>query len=158
MSDLLKAKLWSGRTHDISSSDPGAYGLQSTSQWKAILALSSRWEFNSLQALAVRHLADTLSPVEKLVYAHRYDLKDWLRPAYTGVCARPQSLSADEVIQLCADDVAKIAAIRENVQASGCVAQRRQALVETLVEQCFGFEISEDSKKRLMMGWNLGMM
>ncbi|KZT27200.1 hypothetical protein NEOLEDRAFT_1131229 [Neolentinus lepideus HHB14362 ss-1] len=83
-------------------------------EWTSILALSTQWGFNSIRTLATRELFPLASPIDKIVLAHKYDIKEWLLEAYKDVCLRKEPLSVEEAERIGVKDTARIASIREN--------------------------------------------
>ena len=105
-------------------------------QWTSILRLATKWTFTSLRELAVQHLFDITSPVEKIVLGKTFDLPEWLPQAYADLCKREKPLTIDEGRNLF------------QLGAIGCdiVIQLNQASHRwrNLQESCLGYTMNTD--------------
>ncbi|KZT27205.1 hypothetical protein NEOLEDRAFT_1034811, partial [Neolentinus lepideus HHB14362 ss-1] len=84
-------------------------------EWTSILALSTQWGFDTIRLLAIRELFPLATAVDKIVLAHKYDVKEWLLDAYKEVCLRKDSLSVEEAKRIGAEDTARVAIVREKL-------------------------------------------
>ena len=99
-------------TENIFCREFGQYTATTVSEWTAILDLAAKWNFKSVRALAVKHLAPIASPIDKIVLGRKHSINEWLGDAYRSVCTRPEPLTHDEGMRLGMGDVIKISAIR----------------------------------------------
>lgn len=84
--------------------------------WASVLHLANMWSFNSIRRLAITRLTGLASPVDKLVYGHKYAVGEWLVPAYVSLCQRQEVLSFEEGRRLSSDDIILIMTIRESIR------------------------------------------
>ncbi|KAJ7072853.1 hypothetical protein C8F01DRAFT_263223 [Mycena amicta] len=86
-------------------------------EWTSVLSLATRWDFASLRALAITHLATlTSSPAERIALARAYDVQAWLGPAYTTLCTRTDPLSLAEGRCLGLEDTVRVGQVRHAVR------------------------------------------
>ncbi|KAI0694141.1 hypothetical protein BC835DRAFT_1032786 [Cytidiella melzeri] len=66
--------------------------------WTNELFISSRFFFDKIRARVITKLNSlpSLKPVERLCFAKKHDMPDWLRPAYHSICRRPEPLKVSE--------------------------------------------------------------
>lgn len=79
----------------------------------SILELAARWGFESIKLLAIEHLAQYDSPIDKIVLGRKYGIVEWLGGAYEAVCRRNGPLTHEEGIRLGMEDVIRISAVRQ---------------------------------------------
>ncbi|KAF7343259.1 BTB domain-containing protein [Mycena venus] len=88
----------------------------SLSQWITLLSVSSRLGFDLLRAQAIQSIEEsptTFDPIDKLVLAMRYKIPEWLGPAYTALCQRPNCLEEWEAEKIGLKKTVQIARARE---------------------------------------------
>ncbi|KAI6124775.1 hypothetical protein EDD16DRAFT_521522 [Pisolithus croceorrhizus] len=99
--------------------------LSLADEWISVLKLSTMWEFASLRTAAVRGLeANVASPcrldlIEKVVFATRYDIKEWLLPSLLAIARRPNPISVEEGRRLGIETALKLASVREKLRLQG---------------------------------------
>jgi hypothetical protein len=65
--------------------------------WVSVLKLSTRWHFNRIRGLAITHLAAiAMDPVDKVVLAKKYKVRDWLQSGYESLVSRSTMISLEE--------------------------------------------------------------
>ncbi|CAE7101906.1 unnamed protein product, partial [Rhizoctonia solani] len=62
--------------------------------------LAHMWNFTELRAYLLPYLENNLSDADKVVYAHEFDMKEWIIPAYIRLCRRAEPLSSEEAEKL----------------------------------------------------------
>lgn len=77
-----------------------------------MLALSTKWTFDSLRALAITRLEHIASPIDRIVLAKQYSINEWLMPAYIELAKRPASLTLAENQRLGMETVTLLANVR----------------------------------------------
>ena len=85
-------------------------------QWISVLKLSTMWEFSGLRKSAIKNLdrgSNLLDPIDKLLLAQRYNVKEWIMPALLKLAQRPEPISIKEGHRLGLETALNIAAIRE---------------------------------------------
>jgi hypothetical protein len=88
----------------------------SLSQWITLLSISTRLQFDLLRAHAIQSIEDSptaLDPIDKLVLAMKYKIPEWLAPAYTALCQRPNCLEEWEAEKIGLKKTVQIARARE---------------------------------------------
>ncbi|KAL4068136.1 hypothetical protein J3A83DRAFT_3816544 [Scleroderma citrinum] len=91
-------------------------------QWISVLKLSTMWEFDGPRNAAIHHLDSLeppIDPVEKVVLAMQYDIKEWLLPALLKLAQRPEPISIEEGRRIGFETTVKLAAVREKVTLGG---------------------------------------
>ncbi|KAJ6453585.1 hypothetical protein C8R45DRAFT_1039116 [Mycena sanguinolenta] len=88
----------------------------SLSQWITLLSVSTRLGFDLLRAHAIHAIEEnptTIDPIDKLVLAMQYNIPEWLAPAYTALCQRPNCLEEWEAEKIGLKKTVQIARARE---------------------------------------------
>ncbi|KAG9121352.1 hypothetical protein FRC07_002722, partial [Ceratobasidium sp. 392] len=63
--------------------------------------LAHQWNFAELRAhLSPLAEKQFMSDIDRIVFAHKYDINEWLVPAYIRLCQRSGALSTDEAVKL----------------------------------------------------------
>jgi hypothetical protein len=95
-------------------------------QWQSVLAFATKWQFEGVREAAIGKLdAAPLDPIDKLVLALRYDVKQWLVDTLNRIAQRDAPLCPADAERLLPvvgiDYVLKIAQVREGggVMTSG---------------------------------------
>ncbi|KAJ7099364.1 hypothetical protein B0H15DRAFT_771074, partial [Mycena belliarum] len=109
--------------------DFAAREVFSADEWTSVLSLATRWEFASLRALALRHLAAATSAVERIALGRRYDVPEWLVPAYTDVCERKDPLTLAEGRLLGIEDVICIGQVRHCIRYTSNLNRHHDSVV-----------------------------
>lgn len=96
-------------------------------EWTSVLQLAHMWEFQAIRSLAIAELQKSfLTEIDKIVLAHKYDLGEWLLPAYTTLASREHSLGMEEAIRLSLELVVNMARAREAVARHRCLSWCRK--------------------------------
>jgi hypothetical protein len=106
------------------------------------MAAATRWDAPTMRSRTLSHLAASDDAVVKLVVARRYDLEEWLWPAFFALCIRAETLTQNEVLDLGREDSDTITAIRKALQKgwqrnTGKYSERSRSSVEARVAQMF---------------------
>jgi hypothetical protein len=96
----------------------GKHTLSTLDEWTSVLGLASKWGFESIRSLALQELLPLASPVDKIVLGRKYGFDDWLKPAFSDVCARAEPLSLEEAEKMSNTDVTRIFQAREHARLS----------------------------------------
>ncbi|KIM58140.1 hypothetical protein SCLCIDRAFT_1218881 [Scleroderma citrinum Foug A] len=109
---------------------------RSVDEWASVLKLSTKWEFKVLRQAAIDALiALRIGPVDRIVFAEQYDIKQWMTPALNELAKRLQPLGLEEGTRLGLETALKLASVRERVMVSGSsvyVAAARDARAQNL--------------------------
>ncbi|KAG8942095.1 hypothetical protein FRC03_003652 [Tulasnella sp. 419] len=88
-------------------------------QWKAILRMTSLWDFAELRKVTVEKIGSmNFPPMESIILAREYQVQEWLKPAYVALCTRETPLTAEEGALLGVDFFAGLTEIREQLLKS----------------------------------------
>ncbi|KAF8957344.1 hypothetical protein BDZ97DRAFT_112274 [Flammula alnicola] len=71
--------------YPISFAEPS---LKTVEEWASVLMLATKWVFTDIRALAIRNLTSIASSVDKIVLGTKYDVHDWLAPAFKDLVTR----------------------------------------------------------------------
>ena len=102
-------------------------------EWSSILDLSSRWGFTSIRDLAIRCLKPP-SPYHLLLLARKYGVDEWVLPALSELCERPQPLSVDEARLMDFEDIVLIGSVRERVRSRTLTLTVKPSEVRSCIE------------------------
>ena len=134
-------------------SDFGVFTATTVEEWISILSIAAKFNFKSIKALAIKYLAPIASPIDKVVYGRKFEIDDWLLPAYNAICGRQDALTLEEGRRLGVDDVIKIAALR---QGNGCPDFSATEQVDS-VKQVFGLaDVPVNGQLRADDGMQIG--
>ncbi|KAJ3538684.1 hypothetical protein NMY22_g5068 [Coprinellus aureogranulatus] len=112
--------------------------LTTVDEWTSVLTISSIWEFKSLRELAIDRLSRITLPIDRIVLGNRFDLAQWLVPAYFELCTRTEPLSLDEGEKLGMRDVIRIGQVRHQLRYVTDVNRHGHGdFIVTLVRQMF---------------------
>lgn len=92
-----------------------SYAPKTAKQWRAVLILATTYEFTSIRQLAISQLSTLIGPAEKVELGHKYDIGEWLRPAYTQLCQRSDPISQEEGEYLEKADIIRIVGVRHRL-------------------------------------------
>jgi hypothetical protein len=106
-------------------------------EWTSVLSVASTWEFASVRQLAIKRLSEITSPVDKINLGLRYDIVQWLVPAYVEVCERDEPLNQEEGKKLGMEDVIAIGEVRHSIRYLPNLNRHHDAVVD-LVKNIFG--------------------
>ncbi|KAJ7721484.1 hypothetical protein B0H16DRAFT_1335241, partial [Mycena metata] len=114
-----------------------ARDIASPEEWTSVLSLATRWDFTSLRDLAMQHLFATTSAVERIALGRRYDILEWLVPAYTEVCERKDPLTIAEGRLLGVDDAICIGQVRHMIRYSANLNRHHDSVVALVRDVLF---------------------
>ncbi|KAG6330947.1 hypothetical protein ID866_8140, partial [Astraeus odoratus] len=78
-------------------------------EWTSVLKLSTAWDFQATRQAAIDALhASQIEPVDRVVLAQQYDIKDWLLPALNQLAQRVEPISLEEAGQIGVDFALKV--------------------------------------------------
>ncbi|KAG6328814.1 hypothetical protein ID866_10276 [Astraeus odoratus] len=85
-------------------------------EWTSVLKLSTTWDFKAVRQAAIDVLnVSQIGPVDRVVLARQYDIKDWLLPALNHLAQRPEPTSLEEAGRMGIDFALKLASVRERI-------------------------------------------
>ncbi|KAI6141496.1 hypothetical protein BKA82DRAFT_161628 [Pisolithus tinctorius] len=88
-------------------------------QWISVLKLSTMWEFVGLRNAAIQHLdipSKPVDPIDKVVLALQYNVREWLLPAFLALAKRPTPISIEEGRCIGFENALKLALVREKLR------------------------------------------
>ncbi|KAI5997631.1 hypothetical protein F5J12DRAFT_889432 [Pisolithus orientalis] len=88
-------------------------------QWISVLKLSTMWEFVGLRNAAIQHLdipSELVDPIDKVVLALQYNIREWLLPAFLALAKRPTPISIEEGRRIGFENALKLASVREKLR------------------------------------------
>ena len=91
-------------------------------QWTSVLKLSTMWGFDGPRNAAIRHLDSLeppIDPIDKVVLAMQYEIKEWLLPALLKLAQRSEPISIEESRRIGLETAVKLASVREKVMLTG---------------------------------------
>ncbi len=96
--------------------------IVSLEDWIALLSISTRFVFDKIRDMAILEISSRmLDPIKKITLANKYNIPQWLSPAYVDLCKRPEPLNDDEAETLGLKTVVRVARAREIVRDKGFV-------------------------------------
>ncbi|KAK2462517.1 hypothetical protein APHAL10511_005487 [Amanita phalloides] len=84
------------------------HDLTSTEEWTSVLSLSYKLVLDKAYNIAVRHIAQTASAVDKAVLGKQFGIKSWVATSYRELCERRKPLTVEEGSRLGLDVVIRI--------------------------------------------------
>ncbi|QRV93146.1 The BTB (BR-C, ttk and bab)/POZ (Pox virus and Zinc finger) domain [Ceratobasidium sp. AG-Ba] len=87
--ECLLTMLYAGR---FSSQQPTLNASIITSAFR----LANKWNFEDLRASLLSLAKEKLDVIDKIVFAREFGLTEWLVPAHTRLCLRPEPLNTEE--------------------------------------------------------------
>ncbi|KAG6330948.1 hypothetical protein ID866_8141 [Astraeus odoratus] len=88
----------------------------SIEEWTSVLKLSMTWDFKAIRQAAIDALdVSQIGPVDRVVLARQYDIKDWLLPALNQLARRHEPTSLEEAGRMGIDFALKLASVRERI-------------------------------------------
>jgi len=100
-------------------------------EWIALLSISTRFHFDKIRTMSIKAVAELeppLDPVERITLSAKYDIPQWLRPAYVDLCVRKIPLTDTEAEKIGLSDAFLLMKAREKY--------RVQATSDNIVYQC----------------------
>ncbi|KAG6914654.1 hypothetical protein DXG01_016097 [Tephrocybe rancida] len=93
----------------------GLVQIFSTEEWVAILKLSTQWKMLEIRNMAIHHLTLATIPVaDRIAFAQKYDVSNWLRSALITLVHRNESISIDEAEKIGLELSLKICRMRDS--------------------------------------------
>lgn len=90
--------------------------------WVALLSISTRYVFDQIRDRAIVEISkQVLDPVKKIMLANKYNIPQWLPPAFLDLCKRPEPISDSEAETLGLRTVVRIARARELTRDKGYI-------------------------------------
>jgi hypothetical protein len=71
-----------------------------------------------VRRLAVKQLEACAGPVDKVALGHRYNIVEWLGPAYLALAMRKEPVTSAEGAKMGVEALVRIAALKEDVFAN----------------------------------------
>jgi hypothetical protein len=100
-------------------------------EWTSILKLAVKWNFQSIEVVAVKQLGPITSPIDKIVLGRTYNIVEWLPTAYGDICRRKDALTLEEGMRLGMEDVIKITTMRQGGNSPNFSTTEQDALERT---------------------------
>jgi len=107
-------------------------------EWESVLDLAAKWNFQSIKLLAIEHITEIGSSIDKIVIGRRHGVIEWLGEAYEAVCTRKEPLTQQEGIRLGVENVVRISAVRQ-VYGLG-VPRYEPVLLSSDLSKIFGLD------------------
>ncbi|CUA72030.1 hypothetical protein RSOLAG22IIIB_04891 [Rhizoctonia solani] len=103
--------------------------------------LAHMWNFSDLRAYLLAQAEETLSDAEKIHFAKKFGIQNWLVPAYLNLCRRPTPPTTDEATKLGLEDVLMIFRLREQYRAWDPIWGSNSGSddSEKFCDRCFGY-------------------
>ncbi|KAJ7647865.1 hypothetical protein FB45DRAFT_733010 [Roridomyces roridus] len=95
--------------------DYGSHQCKTTEEWTSVLLLANKWGMWDIRRLAISQLSICAGPVDKIALGHRYNVQEWLGPAYMELTMRGQAISAEEGAKLGVDAMVRLGALKDEV-------------------------------------------
>lgn len=88
--------------------------IQAIEDWIALLSISTRYVFDQIRELAITEISkQMLDPVKKVMLANKFNIPQWLPPAFMDLCKRPEPISDNDAETLGLRTVVRVARARE---------------------------------------------
>jgi hypothetical protein len=101
--------------HQWLSSDYSKHECETAEEWASVLTVADHVGMQDIRRLAISRLAECAGPVDKIVLGHRYNVTEWLAPAYLALATRTESISAAEGARLGVDALVRLAALQDEI-------------------------------------------
>ncbi|KAJ7496629.1 hypothetical protein FB451DRAFT_1018863 [Mycena latifolia] len=98
--------------------DYSEHECKTTEEWTSVLLLADRWKMQDIRRLAINHLAACAGHVDKIALGHRYNIPEWLGPAYLALAMRKEPVSSMEGAKMGVEALVRIAALKDEVFAN----------------------------------------
>jgi len=95
--------------------DYSAHQCQTTEEWSSVLLLADKWHMYDIRRLAINQLAVCAGPVDKIALGHRYNVTEWLGPAYMELTMRGEAITAAEGAKMGVDALVRLSALKDEV-------------------------------------------
>ncbi|KAJ6483705.1 hypothetical protein DFH09DRAFT_1461052, partial [Mycena vulgaris] len=77
-----------------------AFECETPEEWSSVLLLADRWRMMDIRRLAINELALCAGPVDKIALGHRYNVEEWLGPAYLALAMRKMPITSAEGMKI----------------------------------------------------------
>ncbi|KAG6326709.1 hypothetical protein ID866_12380 [Astraeus odoratus] len=86
-------------------------------EWVSVLRLSTMWMFDGIREATIRALESLpMAAIDKLIYAMKYDIRQWLLPSLLLLARRPEPISVEEGRRMGFETALKLASVREKLK------------------------------------------
>ncbi|KAF8598506.1 hypothetical protein BDV93DRAFT_498621 [Ceratobasidium sp. AG-I] len=75
--------------------------------------LANMWNFIELRSSLLPLAEKALGDIDKILFGRQFNVEQWLEPAHTNLCQRPEPLTTDEAMKLGIHSVLLISHMRE---------------------------------------------
>ncbi|KAJ7721474.1 hypothetical protein B0H16DRAFT_1335341 [Mycena metata] len=87
-------------------------------EWTSVLTVAVDAGMQDVRRLAIKRLTSLASPVDKIALGHRYNIKEWLGPAYLALAMRKEPISSLEGAKIGIEALVRVAALKDEVFAN----------------------------------------
>ncbi|KAJ7125379.1 hypothetical protein C8R44DRAFT_618953 [Mycena epipterygia] len=87
-------------------------------EWASVLRLADKWSMQDVRRLAINRLESCAGPVDKIALGHRYNVPNWLGPAYLALAMRKEPVTSAEGLKMGVEALVRIAALKDDVFAN----------------------------------------
>jgi hypothetical protein len=91
---------------------------ETAEEWTSVLLVADQGGMQNIRKLAINKLAECAGPVDKITLGHRYNIKEWLGPAYLALAMRKEPLTGEEGRKIGVEALVRIAALKDEVFAN----------------------------------------
>ncbi|KAJ6497429.1 hypothetical protein C8R45DRAFT_926141 [Mycena sanguinolenta] len=116
------AHLWASSKKDLDRfltilypSDYSKHECETAEEWASVLTVANNVGMEDIRRLAISRLADVAGPVDKIVLGHKFNINEWLAPAYLALAMRTESVTPAEGAKLGVDALVRLAALQDEV-------------------------------------------
>ena len=102
---------------------PGSSVSLSAVQWRSVLAISTKYDMETIRKKAIQELKlaiPPLDPIEQIVAARRYDCMELAETPMGVLVRRKEPLSFGEMVKLAPEDLHKCITQRERFREGHC--------------------------------------
>ncbi|KAJ7251146.1 hypothetical protein B0H12DRAFT_1018833 [Mycena haematopus] len=96
-------------------SDYSKHECETAEEWTSVLTVADNVGMHDIRRLAISRLAECAGPVDKIMLGHRYNINEWLAPAYLALAMRTESVTPAEGAKLGVDALVRLAALQDEV-------------------------------------------
>ncbi|KAJ7163066.1 hypothetical protein C8R46DRAFT_903664 [Mycena filopes] len=98
--------------------DYSEHECKTAEEWTSVLNVAAAAGMQDIRRLAIKQLTPLASPIEKIALGHRYDVKEWLGPAYLALAMRKEPISGIEGAKIGVEALVRVAALKDEVFAN----------------------------------------
>jgi hypothetical protein len=122
----------------------------SSDHWVAVLRLATRWELWDYRKVAINYLTNVFNNdgfrVQGITFGKDYSVAGWVRSGYEALVKRVNCITLEEAKALGIETMTRICNLRETY-----IRANHSYTLDQLVEQAFKNELSEISRKEVLM-------